>query len=57
MKYLRPSDKKIMNRNSLLEVSKKILLDNKDFKAPNELQFKLPGKVVRDEMYKLMIKW
>ena len=25
MKYLRPSDKKIMNRNSLLEVSKNIL--------------------------------
>ena len=23
-----------MNRNSLLEVSKKILMDNKDFKAP-----------------------
>ena len=26
MKYLRPEDKKIMNRNSLLEVSKKILI-------------------------------
>ena len=26
LKYLRPSDKKIMNRNSLLEVSKKILM-------------------------------
>ena len=32
MKYLKPEDKKIMNRNSLLEVSKKILEDNKDFK-------------------------
>jgi 3-hydroxyacyl-CoA dehydrogenase len=56
MKYLRPSDKKIMNRNSLLEVSKKIILDNKDFKAPNELQFKLPGKSVRGEMDKILEK-
>ena len=50
MKYLRPSDKKIMNRNSLLEVSKKIITDNKDFKSPSELEFKLPGKAVRGEM-------
>ena len=56
MKYLRPSDKKIMNRNSLLEVSKKILLDNKDFKAPNELQFKLPGKAVLEDMNKILDK-
>ena len=56
MKYLRPSDKKIMNRNSLLEVSKKILLDNKDFKAPNELEFRLPGKTVREEMDKIIEK-
>ena len=34
MKYLKPEDKKIMNRNSLLEVSKEILNNNKDFKAP-----------------------
>ena len=32
MKYLKPEDKKIMNRNSLLEVSKKILEDNRDLK-------------------------
>mgnify|MGYP005991345445 FL=1 len=56
MKYLRPSDKKIMNRNSLLEVSKKILYDNKNFKAPNELEFKLPGKAVRGEMEKILEK-
>ena len=56
MKYLRPNDKKIMNRNSLLEVSKKILLENKDFKAPNEYQFKLPGKSVRGEMDKILKK-
>ncbi len=56
MKYLRPSDKKIMNRNSLLEVSKEILKDNKDFKAPSELEFKLPGKAVRGEMDKIVDK-
>jgi 3-hydroxyacyl-CoA dehydrogenase len=46
MKYLKLEDKKIMNRNSLLEVSKKILDDNKDFKAPLETKFNLPGKSV-----------
>ncbi len=56
MKYLRPTDKKIMNRNSLLEVSKKILMENKDFKAPNELQFKLPGKAVLEDMNKILDK-
>ena len=35
-----------MNRNSLLEVSKKILNDNKEFKAPLETKFNLPGKEV-----------
>ena len=54
LKYLRPEDKKIMNRNSLLEVSKNIIQDNKDFKAPNEFKFKLPGKSVREEMDKIL---
>jgi 3-hydroxyacyl-CoA dehydrogenase len=56
MKYLKPDDKKIMNRNSLLEVSKKILEENKDFKAPEEHKFKLPGKAVRGEMDKILEK-
>ena len=56
MKYLMPEDKKIMNRNSLLEVSKEILNNNKDFKAPDELIFKLPGESVRGEMYKILDK-
>ncbi len=56
MKYLRPNDKKIMNRNSLLEVSKKILSENKDFKAPDENKFNLPGKAVRGEMDKILEK-
>ncbi|MDC1280376.1 3-hydroxyacyl-CoA dehydrogenase NAD-binding domain-containing protein [Pelagibacteraceae bacterium] len=56
MKYLKPEDKKIMNRNSLLEVSKNILLDNKNFKAPEELKFNLPGKTVLVEMHKILEK-
>jgi 3-hydroxyacyl-CoA dehydrogenase len=56
MKYLKPEDKKIMNRNSLLEVCKKVLNENKNFKAPNEFKFKLPGKTVRGEMNKILDK-
>ena len=56
MKYLRAEDKKIMNRNSLLEVSRKIIKDNMDFKAPNETTFKLPGKKAKDEMIKILEK-
>ena len=54
LKYLRPEDKKIMNRNSLLEVSKKILDDNKEFKTPTETEFKLPGKEILIEMNKII---
>ena len=56
LKYLKPVDKKIMNRNSLLEVSKEILDDNKEFKAPSETEFKLPGKEVLVEMNKIVEK-
>jgi len=56
MKYLKPEDKKIMNRNSLLEVSKEILNNNKDFKAPLETKFNLPGKTVLPEMNKILDK-
>jgi len=56
MKYLRPEDKKIMNRNSLLEVSRKILEENKNFKAPNETTFNLPGKAVKAKMIKILEK-
>jgi 3-hydroxyacyl-CoA dehydrogenase len=56
MKYLKPQDKKIMNRNSLLEVSMEILNDNKDFKPPSELKFNLPGKTVLPEMNKILDK-
>ncbi|ARJ47619.1 3-hydroxyacyl-CoA dehydrogenase/enoyl-CoA hydratase family protein [Candidatus Pelagibacter sp. RS39] len=56
LKYLLPENKRIMNRNSLLEVSKEILNENKDFKSPNELTFNLPGKAVIDDMNKILEK-
>jgi 3-hydroxyacyl-CoA dehydrogenase len=56
IKYLKPEDKKIMNRNSLLEVSKKILMDKKNFKSPEEFKFNLPGKTVLDNMNKILDK-
>ena len=56
MKYLKPEDKKIMNRNSLLEVSKKILQDNRDFKAPAETKFNLGGNLVKEKMIKILEK-
>ena len=37
LKYLRPEDKKIMSRNSLLSVSKDIIQQNKDFTPPDEV--------------------
>ena len=56
LKYLRSQDKKIMNRNSLLEVSKKILEVNKNFKPPSETKFNLPGNPVKEEMNKVLEK-
>ncbi len=56
LKYLKPQDKKVMNRNSLLEVSIEILNKNKDFKAPSESKFNLPGKTVLPEMNKILDK-
>ena len=56
LKYLKPEDKKIMNRNSLLEASKQILDENRDFKSPSELVFNLPGESVRGEMNKVLDK-
>ncbi|MDB9746563.1 3-hydroxyacyl-CoA dehydrogenase NAD-binding domain-containing protein [Candidatus Pelagibacter sp.] len=56
MKYLKPEDKKIMNRNSLLEVSKKILEEHRDFKAPTETKFNLSGNLVKEKMIKVLEK-
>ena len=56
LKYLKPEDKKIMNRNSLFSVSKKILENNKNFKVPNECTFKLSGKPLKEKMIKVLEK-
>ncbi|MAJ66616.1 MAG: crotonase [Candidatus Pelagibacter sp.] len=50
LKYLIPENKKVMSRNSLLSISRKILEDNKDFKPPEECKFKLSGEKVRKKM-------
>ena len=56
LKYLMPEDKKIMSRNSLLQVSRSILDENKDFSSPAEASFKLAGKPLKDKMVKLLEK-
>jgi len=56
LKYLLPNDKKIMNRNSLLEVSKKIIANNLNFKAPEECKFNLAGKPLKEKMIKILEK-
>jgi len=56
LKYLKPEDKKIMNRNSLFSVAKKILEENKDFKAPEECKFNLSGKPLKEKMIKVLEK-
>ncbi len=56
LKFLRPEDKKIMNRNSLFEVSKKLILENKDFKPPKECSFNLSGKPLKEKMIKVLEK-
>tara|TARA_Y100000758_G_scaffold14839_1_gene10609 strand:+ start:101 stop:2323 length:2223 start_codon:yes stop_codon:yes gene_type:complete len=55
-KYLKPEDKKIMNRNSLLPISRKILEENKNFKPPIECKFNLSGKVVKEKMIQVLEK-
>ena len=56
LKYLKPEDKKIMNRNSLLPISRKILEENKNFKSPIECKFNLSGKVVKEKMIQVLEK-
>ena len=56
LKYLKPEDKKIMNRNSLLPISRKILEENKNFKPPMECTFNLSGKAVKEKMFKVLEK-
>ncbi len=56
LKYLNPEDKKIMNRNSLLSTSKKIIEENNNFKPPEECKFNLPGKPLKEKMIKILEK-
>ena len=53
---LNSNDKKIMNRNSLFQESKKLLTENRDFIPPKECKFKLSGTQVREKMFKTLDK-
>jgi len=54
--YLKPEDKKIMSRNSLLSASKEILARNKSFTPPAECTFNLSGNKLKEKMIKLLEK-
>ncbi len=56
LKYLKPEDKKIMNRNSLFSASKKLIDENKNFTPPAECKFKLSGKPLKEKMVKILEK-
>ena len=56
LKYLKPEDKKIMNRNSLFSASKKLLDENKNFIPPAQCKFKLSGKPLKEKMVKILEK-
>ena len=45
-----------MNRNSLFEVSRKLILENKDFTPPKECTFNLSGKPLKEKMIKVLEK-
>ena len=56
LKFLRSEDKKVMNRNSLFEESKKLIYENMHFKPPQECTFKLPGKTLKEKMIRSLDK-
>ncbi len=56
LKYLKPEDKKIMNRNSLFEEARKLIHQNKDFVPPEECKFNLTGKPLKEKMIKVLEK-
>ena len=56
LKYLRPEDKKIMNRNSLFSEAKKLIDQNSDFMPPEECTFNLSGKPLKEKMIKVLEK-
>ena len=56
LKFLRPEDKRIMNRNSLFEEAKKIIEKNVDFVPPKPCTFNLSGKPLKEKMIKILEK-
>ena len=56
LKYLKPEDKKIMNRNSLFEEARKLIHENIDFIPPKECKFNLSGKPLKEKMIKVLEK-
>ena len=56
LKFLKPEDKKIMNRNSLFSESKKIIEQNKNFTPLSECKFNLSGKPLKEKMIKVLEK-
>ena len=56
LKYLRPEDKKIMNRNSLFSEAKKLIDQNSNFTPPEECTFNLSGKPLKEKMIKVLEK-
>jgi len=56
LKFLRPEDKRIMNRNSLFEEAKKIIEKNVDFVPPKPCIFNLSGKPLKEKMIKILEK-
>ena len=56
LKYLRPEDKKIMNRNSLFSESKQIIKSNSEFTPPDVCKFNLSGKPLKEKMIKVLEK-
>ncbi len=56
LKFLRPEDKKVMNRNSLLEVSRNLIKENSNFVPPKECAFQLSGKPLKEKMIKILEK-
>ncbi len=56
LKYLKPEDKKIMNRNSLFEEARKLIHKNNDFIPPEECKFNLSGKPLKEKMIKVLEK-
>ncbi len=56
LKFLRPQDKRIMNRNSLFEEAKKIINNNSNFVPPTPCTFNLSGKPLKEKMIKILEK-